>query len=565
MTNVEGIRERLNRLNRDAAELAHEGEEAWEPPIPLDPVTGPPFPVDALPGMIRQLVEAVAEETQTPPDLAALVALGTISAAAGGKYVAYVPSSNWKEPVHAMFVPVAEPGSRKSGVFQHITYPLGEWEREKQETEAPIIAQWESRLRVLEKQLATAENEQGKPPKDGKLTVGDAQRMAAVEALQEHLQARPVPTEISTDDATPEAVKERIIDQGGALAVMSAESAYLSNVAGRYSNAPHLDTILNGHAGDGIKVGRRGKPTEQTQRACLTLCLMLQPQVIEDLGKIDGFRTRGAAARLLPAFPADWIGNRSITTEPVPERLVVAWRDTVRRILDTPREASPSVLNLTPEALEAFDAYRAALEPTLKSEGPHMQGWLAKLAGAVLRIAGLLHIAQSREPERDEIDVDTIRSAIAIGAYFHHHARIMFRMMYGRNGQSEAGEVLDVLRTVGSDSITKRNLYQRIKRRAAFQTVDALNPALDTLEDYGWIHREKQTGPEGGRPSEIIFLNPEIGTQNPQNPGTDLPTAGIEGIGDQTGEPQAPPNVTRFQQPNRLDPTGTDGLPEWEV
>lgn len=533
----------------------------WEPPVPLDPTTGPPFPVDALPGMIGQYVAAVAEETQTPADLAACVALGTLSAAAGGKYVAYVPSSNWTEPVHAMLTPVAGPGNRKSGVFQHITRPLGEWEREKQAEEAPIIAQWESRLRVLEKQLAAAESEQGKPSKDGKLTVGDAQRMAAVEALQEHMNARPVQTEITTDDATPEAVKEKIIAQGGALAVMSAESAYLSNVAGRYSNAPHLDTILNGHAGDEIKVSRKGKLTERTQRACLTLCLMLQPQVMEDLGKIDGFRTRGAAARLLPAFPADSIGHRAITTPAVPDDLANDWRDTIRAILATPRTDTPRVLQLDAVALEIFDRYRAALEPTLKSEGIHMQGWLSKLAGAVLRIAGLLHIARWEHPERTGIDADTIRQAIGIGTYFHHHARIMFRMMYGRNGQSDAGEVLDVLRTVGSDSITKRNLYQRIKRRAAFQTVDALNPALDTLEDYGWIHREKQTGPEGGRPSEIIFLNPEIGTQNPQNPGTDLPTAGIEGIGDQTGEPQAPPNVTRFQQPNRLDRTGTDD--EW--
>src|SRR5699024_6980774 len=96
--------------------------------------------------------------------------LGTLSAAAGGKYEAHVPTSNWTEPVHLMVIPVAGPGNRKTEVFRRIAGVISDWERDKQAEEAPAIAQWESRLRVLEKQLAAAENEQGKPSKDGKLT-----------------------------------------------------------------------------------------------------------------------------------------------------------------------------------------------------------------------------------------------------------------------------------------------------------------------------------------------------------------------------------------------------------
>jgi hypothetical protein len=139
----------------------------WDPPIPLDPATGPPFPVDALPGIMGDLVAAVAEETQTPADLAALVALSVVSTAAGGKYVAYVDSSNWTEPVHTMMVPTAGPGNRKSGVFQRLTAPLRIWENERQEREASTIAEWESQEKVLEHRLRAAEQEEGKPPRKG--------------------------------------------------------------------------------------------------------------------------------------------------------------------------------------------------------------------------------------------------------------------------------------------------------------------------------------------------------------------------------------------------------------
>jgi hypothetical protein len=221
-------------------------------------------------------------------------------------------------------------------------------------------------------------------------------RQQAVEALQEHRKTRPVLTEVYSDDATPEAVKQRLIEQGGAYALLSAESAFLSIVAGRYGNQkePNFDTILNGHAADELKTSRVGRRTERTERACLTLCLMLQPHVMHKLGEVEGFTERGAAARLLPAFPADFIGSRRIHTRAVPNTLALAWDSLIRRILDMERQASsPRVLTLAPEALQVFDTYRAALEPSIKAEGPHMAEWLAKLAGAVLRISGLLHIA----------------------------------------------------------------------------------------------------------------------------------------------------------------------------
>lgn len=50
-------------------------EVQWEPPIPFEEITPPPFPVDALPSRVRPYVEAVAETTQTPVDMAGTAAI----------------------------------------------------------------------------------------------------------------------------------------------------------------------------------------------------------------------------------------------------------------------------------------------------------------------------------------------------------------------------------------------------------------------------------------------------------------------------------------------------------
>lgn len=544
----------------------------WPDPVPLDPDFGPPFPIQVLSGTLGNLVNEVAEETQTPVDLPALVALGAISAAVGGRYEVRYRPSNWYEPVHVMITPVAEPGNRKSAVFTRLTRPLRTWEAERRERERPLIAEWESKRRWLEKQLAAAESEKrADAGRSAGIADSEAVRLAAVHDLEEHLKRQPVLTEVFTDDATPESVKEKLIEQGGALAVLSAESAYLSNVAGRYHNAPHLDTILNGHAGDPVRVSRRGRPTLSTDRACLTLCLMLQREVVRDLGRIPGFRQRGAAARLLPAFPKDFIGHRKTETQPVSVSTMGAWDTLLRRLLEARDRREVAVIDLEPEAESACTEFLNELEPRIKSEGRDMQGWLAKLGGSVLRIAGLLHLAWCADaqvsPAETRLSGDTMRAAIALGRYFHGHARIMYRLMYGREGLSEAGMVLEKLRELDAPVVTRRDLHQRLRRWPEFQNPKDLDAVLEILEDKGWIRVETPpVGKQGGRPSPRIVLNPAIGAQNTQNSRESALRVGFEGFayesaGDELDQ-EGVTNMVQFPVRGAIDEGESQEVPQ---
>jgi replicative DNA helicase len=392
----------ISRQIQDLYDDVGDGEvsEPWEFPIPLEDPIGPPFPVGHLPEVIREMVIAVAEETQTAPDMAASVALGAISAVAGGKYIVGIPELGWMEPVHIQAVIGAEPAQRKTQVFRLMTQPIVDYERTRNTEERLALAHWEAQERVLEKQLAAAETVEGNGVEGGS-SDAVARRIAAVEELEEHRAKHPRITQLITDDATPEAVKSLMAGQGGAIAAMSAESAFLSNtVGGRYSDSPNLDVLLNGHAGDRIRVDRKGRPGETIERPCLTLCLMVQPDVIRGMGRSPGFIGRGGAARLLPSFPVDMLGRRRVDVTPVPGQVADAWWRIISAVAGRMPDLengcyAPWQLRLSTEAKGGFREYRVAHEAEMHREGKYagMRDWAGKQEGAVLRIAGLLHIS----------------------------------------------------------------------------------------------------------------------------------------------------------------------------
>ncbi|MET9019223.1 DUF3987 domain-containing protein [Actinopolymorpha sp. NPDC004070] len=85
---------------------------------------------------------AVAEFTQTPPDLAGCVALAALSTAAGGKCEVVVRGS-WREPVNIFTVVALPPGARKSPVFTAMPEPLLRAERALGERIRPQIVEAE--------------------------------------------------------------------------------------------------------------------------------------------------------------------------------------------------------------------------------------------------------------------------------------------------------------------------------------------------------------------------------------------------------------------------------------
>lgn len=505
-------------------------ESDWQEPIPFDDPTGPDFPSDAMPGTLGRYVASVAASTRTPPGMAAVIALGAVSAAARGRYVVDIPTHDWSEPVVIQSVVFALPGERKSAVVTQVTRPLSLWEQEHRSDDDLRFQEWTSRRRVLEKQLKSAEDaaskgrqpgEPGNSPEDLELI-----RRAAASELAHHEATIVYPTRIIADDVTPEKAKQMLVEQRGALAVISAEGTFFSILAGRYSDSPSLEVMLNGHAGESITVDRKGAPSLYAPRGCLTIAVACQPHVAEIMGGVDGFQARGGAARILPSFPAPAVGRRSIEPAAIPSHLRDKWEATLRSILDhNPiRDVDsagfplPCHLVLSDEAYTQFQRYRAWHEPQLMQGGEFedLTDWGSKLPGAVLRLAGMLHLASHTRPEDHPITAETIRRAITLGAYFTEHARVMYRVMARRRGHSAARQVLDAIRTLGSLT-SRRDLHRKLAARTAFQKATDLDGPLALLKEYGWVRTE-----EVGK-SLLIHLNPLGNPDNADKLGHDDP------------------------------------------
>jgi replicative DNA helicase len=466
----------------------------------------PPFPVDTLPGWVADMVAAVAEATQTPPDLAGCLALACLATAAGGRVVVEV-RPGWREPTNLFTVVALPPGARKSTVFTTMTTPLLDAQRTMKEISAPLRTRAEIEAKAAHTRAQTtahaAEAAYGSDHADKALVEAEGAAMAA-----EQIAVPPVP-QLVADDVTAEAAASLLARQGGRIAVLSSEGGIFTTLAGRYSGAPNLEVFLKGHAGDLLIVDRKGREHEYVERPALTLGLAVQPDVLTDIATMPGFRGRGLLARILYALPASTVGRRKIGPPPAPEPVTTAYATNLRALVLTLADwTDPAVLPLTPDANDAVLHLEETLEPRLlpgHGDLAPIIDWASKHVGAIVRIAGLLHLATHRDAARRPISADTIRAAARIGHYYLGHALAVFDLMGADPLIDHARHVLDWIARTGTQHFTRRELF-RAMPRGRFAKVGDLDPVLDLLDQHGYIRpRLAEPRPASGRPPSPVY------------------------------------------------------------
>jgi replicative DNA helicase len=526
---------RLAHADADPVALAHlAGELAdtttgldgrgWAPPIPFG-VTGdvPGFPVEVLPGWLSEYVAAVGTATQTPPDLAGMLALAVLATVAAGA-VEVEPRPGWQEPL-CLFVAVGmDAGARKSSVFTALTRPVADFERDQAAAALPGITETAVLRRIADQAAAQAEAAAGKAP-------ASQQEQARAEAIARASEAArlvvpPVPRWL-VDDATPEALAG-LLATYGRIALLSPEGDVFDQMAGRYSQAgPNLGVYLKGHAGDLLKVDRRGRPPEYLERPCLTIGLAVQPEVLRGLAARPGFGGRGLLARFLYSLPESLVGRRQPGVPPVPQAVADRYTLELQALavsLTTPvGHDGPAVLTLDPNAAQLLLAFERDLEPRLAADGgdlAHLAGWAAKLAGATCRIAALLHLASHlREGWARPISADTFSGAVRLAGYLIEHARAVFDLMGADPRVDDARWLLDWIGRTNQAQFSRRDAHVAAPR-GRFRKAADLEPALTLLEEHGYLRRvdADPPGPKGGRPASPRFLvNPSPHATEPTN------------------------------------------------
>jgi hypothetical protein len=480
----------------------------------------PPFPVDALPGWVADQVAAVAEFTQTPPDLPGCIALAALSTAAGGRAVVEI-RPGWREPVNLFTAVAMPPGSRKSAVFAAMTAPLLAAEAALVELARPVVVEAELAARVAQARAEKAAKAAETAP------TADARMSAFADASSAALAAEeltvPVLPRLVADDITPEAAASLLAEQGGRLAVLSAEAGIFATLAGRYSGAPNLEVFLKGHAGDMLRVDRKGRPAEHIEHPALTLGLAVQPEVLVDIARMPGFRGSGLLARILYSLPANTVGRRRVGTAPPPDAVTAAYLDQLRGLVHALADwIGPAVLPLDPDADARVLALEAEIEPRLAAGAgdlTHVADWASKLTGATVRIAGLLHLAAHHNRSWNRpVDAGTIDAAARVGHYYLAHALAVFDHMGADPLVDDARAVLGWIRRAGAPRFTRRDCFAAL-RDTRFRKVTDLDPALGLLIDHGYLRLNPGApGPNGGRPSPAFDVHPHTEPTEPTKP-----------------------------------------------
>jgi replicative DNA helicase len=498
------------RADRET-EMTARGE--LEPPIPFGTAGPlPPFPLDTLPDWGSAMIEGVSEETQTPADLAGVVFLGALSAAAGGRAVIEV-RPGWTEPVNLYTAVVMPPGSRKSAVFREMTTPITDAERQLCETARADIQEQEVARTVADEAAKRAIATAAKDPKNDH---AKAQAIAAA-GIAMAITPRAWPR-LLADDVTPEAATSLLAQQGGRLAILSAEGDIFDVMSGRYSagQIPNLGVFLKGHAGDTILVDRKGREPERIDRPALTIGLCIQPQVLLDIARRPVLRGRGLLARVLYSLPADVVGYREIEPDTVQAEVRDLYRQNLAAlVVSLDGWTDPAVLLVTPEAAKALAEFQRVIEPRLRNGAGDLaavRDWASKLAGAAVRIAGLLHLAEHlKDGWGKPIEADTMERAVQLGEYFTEHARAAFDQMGTEPLVDDARVLLAWIKRTEAKEFTKRDLHRGVAS-ARFRKSSDLDEPLVLLQEHGYarlLPAPARTG-SGRPPAPLYATHPEV-------------------------------------------------------
>ncbi|WP_438006434.1 YfjI family protein [Sorangium sp. So ce321] len=492
--------------------------QPWPDLIPLrcHPAL-PPFPVDALPGWLREWASAEAVATQTPIDMPAAMALACLSVAVGKKFKVSVNPS-WHEPTNLYLVTALEPGNRKSAVVGDAVKPVHERERALVDHVRAESLKVRAKLALLDK--------------TEKKAISDAVASGKSDEIEQLLSERektkaPIVPRLLGDDATPEKLGVIMAEQGGQLGILSAEGDVFDIMSGRYSGdgAPNLGIFLKAHAGDDFRVDRIHREPILISAPCLTLGLTVQPAVLTSLLNTPSFRERGLLARILFALPESRLGFRNVDPPPMPVAIAHAYRKRMLELMQLPErrdergEIVPTQLALSPEGSARRVEFAAAIEPRLGVHGDlyPLRDCGGKLVGAVIRIAALLHLAEHGN-SGPPISAFTLEKAIEIGSYYIEHAREAFALMGADRRIDDAAYVSGNIIRKGWTSFTKRELFEVVKGR--IKKAAHLDEVLSLLADHGQIRRQPDPphpGP-GRKPSTRYEVSPYLLAHNSHNP-----------------------------------------------
>jgi Protein of unknown function (DUF3987) len=498
---TEGNEELFHDVMKSLDTIEFDGEE-WTPPVTFDEHEVIPFPAEVFSTTIHDMVKAVANDTQTPVDLAAMVCIGVLSTALSKKF-AIEPKPGWKEPLNTYTVVLLPPGAGKSPTFKAIADPIYSYANELLEDLESKITQRNSSRKTLEKRLDKLQTDYAKR--------NDPEVLKEINIVNDDLLKNPEikKPRLTLDNATTEIVVKALQENNEKISIMSTEGDLFM----KFLNPAELEKsaiYLKGHSGDLTQVDRMGREGEYVKEPLLTICITAQPTVFN---KIPAhIHERGIPARFLFSIPNDTLGYRDVFSASVPPEVKRKYNELIRKLLVfNPGETI--TLKIKGEAIEKLKSFMSTIEVELRENGlfeGHLRFWGSKLVGQILRIAGLLHVIHLAESSNlegisAEVSLEIIEKAISLKDYFISHAQKVFGIMRQNDTFNDATYLLEKILKEKKQMVEKQTIHQKSKKRILGK--ERYTRAYDLLEYHSYIKQIK-----GGKYGNkgMILVNPAL-------------------------------------------------------
>lgn len=479
----------------------------WPDVVTLDVEPPRPVPVQDWPPVIGEYALALAGETETPPELPALLLLGTLSAAAQSLADVQV-KTGYREPINIYTAVALPPATRKSGVFKRATKPLIKWEADQRAKVEEERKAAESRLKTHKERVSHLRKQAAKA-KDDSEAAELADQIAELEASEPQIPQEP---RLFTSDVTTEHLATMMHNHNGVMAGMSPEGGIFETMAGRYNQGtPNIDLYLMAHAGDPVRVDRGSKAAVVLDNPRLSMALAVQPDVLDAMSTKPGFKGRGLLGRFLYALPPSNLGSRTGEGQPADPFVEQAYQERILELIDAAqRIEQPATLHLSDDAREVWQDCWHSVEAELGAYGlfEHCTDWAGKLPGAVARIAALFHFARyGAAGIKGQVSAEDMRAAVSTGNALASHALAVFGLM-GADPDIEGAKV--IARWINRQHLaefTARDAHKNHKSR--FPHAADIDRPLEVLAERGYIRALPTPEGQPGRPSRRFAVNPE--------------------------------------------------------
>jgi hypothetical protein len=481
-------------------------QEEWPDPIPINSFDNlPEFPVQLLPSPGREMIEAVSEVNQVDKGMPSSIFLAVLSSCLAKK--AIVDLITHTEPINLYVASIAEVGERKSRNIHDMTLPIYEYQKQKEIDMKDIITEAYNKRNIEDQRLANLQKIAAKA--DNEMERKKLQDEATQLAIE--IENNPVPKSpiYIADDITSEATAAIMAENDERLSVISAEGNIFGIMAGRYNErGGNFDIYLKAHPGDSWSSHRIGRKQETMLNPALTMCLTVQPDVIQEIGRNSHFRGRGLLARFLYSLCHSKAGTRKRQNKSVSPLLIQQYSNFIKSLMDIPLQSIK--LSLTPDAAGCWDQFHDDIEAELipGRSLETLKDWGSKLPGAVARIAGLLHFAQyGANAVNMPISVNIVSASCAIGLYYKEHALAAFGVMQEDPRIEAAKKILSYIYRHKPETFKGRDVL----RHSNLKSMDDVKKGLNVLIERAYIRDISSHHMGKGRPQAIEYeINEKI-------------------------------------------------------